>query len=57
MITVHQLMTKCWEHVLDKSSDVCIQTVRLNQDGNPEVYIKKVQGVFYDHKSRQLILK
>ena len=50
-------MTKCWEHVIDKSSDVCIQTVRLNQDGKPEIYIKKVQGVFYDHKNRQLILK
>lgn len=50
-------MTKCWEHVTDKSSDVCIQTVRLNEDGKPEIYIKTVQEVTYDHKNRKLILK
>lgn len=57
MITVHDLLTKCWAHVRDKNSEVCIQTIRINIDGNPEVYTKKVQGIFYDHKNRKLILK
>lgn len=57
MITVHDLLTRCWEHVKDKSSEVYIQTIRMNPDGKPEVYTKKVQGIFYDHRNRKLILK
>lgn len=57
MITVHQLMTRCWEHVIDRSSTVCIQAVRMKEDGTPEIYTKEVQAVRYDHKNRKLILK
>ena len=50
-------MGKCWSDVIDKSSTVCVQAVRINADGKPEVYIKEVQTVTYDHNKRKLILK
>ena len=50
-------MTRCWEHVIDRSSTVCIQAVRMKEDGTPEIYTKEVQAVRYDHKNRKLILK
>lgn len=57
MITVHGLIQKCWSDVIDTRSTVCVQAVRINDDGKPEVYIKEVQTVAYDHKKRKLILK
>ena len=57
MITVHELITKCWADVVNKKAKVCIQTIRLDQNGNPRAYIKEVEQIVYDHRHKRLIIK